>query len=165
MSKTFSEGSDALGRKEQGLSGASEPSVFTGICQTGLITRSLNNSSTKSKHSLSCPSGALQPANSTVKAMSSTATAEQPWTQLSLPEQAPARVRAHCQLVMLTPNPCWAGSLKSAPLRLMGTLRAFDSSRDQEILGLGCHRCICMGWGFVLDQLTHRKSTQICGQG
>lgn len=89
-SKTFSDGSDALCRKEQGLSGASEPSVLTEICQTGLITRSLNNSIKKSKLSLSHPSGTLQPANSTLKAMSTTATAEQPWTQLSLPEQAPA---------------------------------------------------------------------------
>lgn len=69
-------------------------------------------------------------ANSTVKAMSTTATAEhaeeQPWTQPSLSKEAPARVMVRCQFVMLTPNPCWASTLKSVPLRVMGTVRALE---------------------------------------
>lgn len=142
-----------LCRKEQGLSGVSEPSVFTAICQTGLITRSLNNSIQKSKSSLSYPSGTLQPGNSTDKAMSTTATAEQPCTQLSLSEEAPARVRAHCQFVRLTPNPCWAVTLKSAPLRVVGTQRALNQGIKRH-WGWDVTDVTVWGWGFVWDQLT-----------
>lgn len=121
----------------------------TAICQTGLITRSLNNSIKKSKRSLSYPRGTIEPDNSTVRAVSTTATAEhpaqQPCTQPGLPGEAAARVRAHCQFVVLAPNPCWAGTLKSVPLRVMTALGGLI--KDQQILGMGGSQMELSGGG------------------